>query len=276
MRGTATAVQTDRVLRWQVPAAVAQRKRTRLPAAFCGPILAFKKVLDLTSRREHFLTLRDNRPHVLPSLLSADFGNLEREVRALEQAGATCLHLDVMDGCFVPNLTFGLPVLEGLRRLTRLPLDVHLMIREPVRYLERFHAAGADCLTIHIEAVERPREALQEIRTLGAAAGIALNPATPITAIEDCFDVCDLVLVMSVPAGFGGQEFHEVALEKLAYVQRQLNGQVLLEVDGGVNTTTIERCARAGAQLFVAGSAVFGGNDYGVAIAQLNRLASVS
>lgn len=230
----------------------------------------------MTSRRDHFLTLRHDQPHVLPSLLSADFGNLEREVRKLEQVGVRCLHLDVMDGCFVPNLTFGLPVLEALRRLTSLPLDVHLMIQEPARYLERFYAAGADCMTVHIEAVDQPREILQQIRELGAAAGIALNPATPISTLDSCLDLCDLVLVMSVPAGFGGQEFHEVALEKLDYVRQRAASHTLLEVDGGVNDATIERCARAGAQLFVAGSAVFGSADYGQAIHQLDRLASVS
>lgn len=230
----------------------------------------------MTSRRDHFLTLRHDQPHVLPSLLSADFGNLEREVRKLEQVGVRCLHLDVMDGCFVPNLTFGLPVLEALRRLTRLPLDVHLMIREPARYLERFYVAGADCMTVHIEAVDQPQEILQQIRELGAAAGIALNPATPISTLDSCLDLCDLVLVMSVPAGFGGQEFHEVALEKLDYVRQRAASHTLLEVDGGVNSTTIERCARAGAHLFVAGSAVFGSDDYGQAIQQLDRLASVS
>ncbi len=230
----------------------------------------------MTSRRDHFLTLRHDRPHVLPSLLAADFGNLEREVGRLEQVGVRCLHLDVMDGCFVPNLTFGLPVLHGIRRLTQLPLDVHLMIQDPVRYLERFYEAGADCLTVHVEAVERPRDVLHEIRELGAAAGIALNPATPIATIESCLDICDLVLIMSVPAGFGGQEFHEVALEKLAYVHQRVGSHTLLEVDGGVNTMTIQRCARAGAQLFVAGSAVFRTGDYGKAIGQLDLAAAVS
>ncbi len=238
--------------------------------------LAYDKVPSLTSRRDHFLTLRHDQPHVLPSLLSADFGNLEREVRQLEKIGVQCLHLDVMDGCFVPNLTFGLPVLEALRRLTDLLIDVHLMICQPERYLDRFYAAGADCLTVHIEGVERPERALQRIRELGAAAGIALNPATPISSIEGCLDSCDLVLVMSVPAGFGGQAFDEVAVEKLARTRILTGGEVLLEVDGGINVSTIERCAQAGAQLFVAGSAIFGSDDYGEAVHQLDRLASVS
>lgn len=228
----------------------------------------------MTSRRDEFLNLRHDQPHVLPSLLSADFGNLEREVRALEHVGVQALHLDVMDGCFVPNLTFGFPVLEALRRLTELPLDVHLMIRDPGQYVERFCAAGANCLTFHIEAVPEPRELLTQIRELGAASGIALNPATDLSTLEGCLDLCDLVLVMSVPAGFGGQEFDEVALDKLANLHRRVGDRVLLEVDGGVNTSTVSRCTEAGAQLLVAGSAVFDGDDYGQAIHQLDRLAA--
>lgn len=228
------------------------------------------------SRRDHFLTLRNVQPVILPSLLSADFGNLEREVRELEGAGARGLHLDVMDGCFVPNITFGLPILSALRRLTTMPLDVHLMICQPQRYIERFYEAGADCLTVHIEAVEQPREVLQQIRDLGAAAGISLNPATDVSTLDGCLDLCDLVLVMSVPAGFGGQEFHEVALDKLRHVGQQVSDDVLLEVDGGINASTIRRCAVAGAQLFVAGSAVFRNKNYGEALRQLSRLATAS
>ncbi|MHB8974490.1 MAG: ribulose-phosphate 3-epimerase [Pirellulaceae bacterium] len=228
------------------------------------------------SRRDHFLALRSARPLILPSLLSADFGNLEREVEKLEQAETRCLHLDVMDGCLVPNLTFGLPILSAVRRLTTMPLDVHLMICEPQRYIERFCEAGADCLTVHIEAVERPREVLQQIRNGGAAAGIALNPATDLTTIEGCLDLCDLILVMSVPAGFGGQAFQEVALDKLRHVRQLVGDEVFLEVDGGVNASTIGRCAAAGAQLFVAGTAVFRSDHYGEAMRHLYRLATAS
>lgn len=227
-------------------------------------------------RRDHFLTLRNGRPLILPSLLAADFGNLEREVRELERAGARGLHLDVMDGCFVPNITFGLPILAALRGLTTMPLDVHLMICQPERYIERFYAAGADCLTVHIEAVERPRAVLQQIRDVGAAAGIALNPATDVSTLDGCLDLCDLVLVMSVPAGFGGQAFHEVALDKLRHVAQRVGDEVFLEVDGGINASTIGRCAAAGAQLFVAGSAVFHSANYGEALRQLSRLATAS
>lgn len=224
--------------------------------------------------RDRFLTLRHDQPHVFPSLLSADFGDLAREVKQLEAAQVRCVHLDVMDGCFVPNLTFGFPILEGLRKHTELLLDVHLMIREPARYVERFCAAGADCLTVHVEALERPREVLRQVRDLGVAAGITLNPNTPISTLDACWDVCDLVLVMSVPAGFGGQTFHEVALDKLSHARQRVGEEVLLEVDGGVNATTIQRCATAGAQLFVVGTAVFQSEDYSQAVRHLKQLAS--
>lgn len=226
------------------------------------------------SRRDHFLTLRNARPHVLPSLLSADFRNLEREVQSLERGGAACLHLDVMDGSFVPNLTFGLPILAALRKLTALPLDVHLMIVEPQRYVEAFAAAGADCLTIHVEAVADPRPVLQQIRDLGVASGIALNPATDVRTLDGCLDLCDLVLVMSVPAGFGGQEFDEIALEKLRHVRERVNSDTMLEVDGGVNGSTIRSCVMAGAELLVAGSAVFQHENYGTAMQALRRVAT--
>jgi ribulose-phosphate 3-epimerase len=179
-----------------------------------------------------------------------------------------------MDGCLVPNLTFGLPILEALRKLTTLPLDVHLMIVEPQRYIEPFSAAGADCLTVHVEAVADPRPVLQQLRDLGVASGIALNPATDIHRLDGCLDLCDLVLVMSVPAGFGGQEFDEIALDKLRYVRSLVGPDVLLEVDGGVNTSTIRSCVLAGAELLVAGSAVFQHENYGTAMHVLRRVAT--
>jgi ribulose-phosphate 3-epimerase len=213
-------------------------------------------------------------PAVLPSLLQCDFGNLEREVRNLEAAGVSALHLDVMDGNFVPNLTYGMPIVAAIRRLTDLPLDVHLMIREPQAYVRQFREAGADTLTFHIEAVPEPRDLLAEIRSLGAGSGIALNPSTPLASIAECLDLCDLVLVMSVHAGFGGQTFHENALERLRWVREQAGPGVLLEVDGGVNENTISRCAAAGAQLFVVGSAIFGRPRYDAAVRELTALAA--
>lgn len=220
--------------------------------------------------------LRSNAPAVLPSLLLCDFGNLQRDIRRLEEAGVSCLHLDVMDGQFVPNLTYGMPIVEACNRLTDLPLDVHLMIAKPQRYLKQFRDAGADVITVHIEAVEQPLEVLAEIRELGALAGLALNPETPLSTITSYLDACDLVLVMSVPAGFGGQSFHPVALEKLQSLRSLAGKRLLLEVDGGVNTSTIRQCASAGADLLVVGSAIFGKPDYAAAVRELGQLARFS
>lgn len=219
-------------------------------------------------------TLRDRAPVILPSLLLCDFTNLEREVKRLESSGVEALHLDVMDGQFVPNFTYGLPIVEAFRKLTELPLDVHLMMNHPQPYLRQFREAGADSLTIHAEAVESPRPLLEEIRRLGAAAGLAINPQTPVSAIEDCLDLCDLVLVMSVPAGFGGQSFDPVALDKLRDLRDRANRGYVLEVDGGVNGETIAACAAAGAEWFVVGSAIFRQDDYGQAISQLTSAAT--
>ena len=212
-------------------------------------------------------------PLVGPSLLACDFANLEREVRRLEEAGARILHLDVMDGHFVPNISFGLPIVEAVRRVTDLPLDVHLMISQPGRYLGQFREAGADLLTIHIEAVPEPQPLLEQIRSLGAAAGITLNPPTPLSDIEGYLDFCDFVLVMSVMPGFGGQQFDSVALEKLRRLRALAGTEKLLSVDGGVNVDTIGACAAAGADLFVVGSSLFSQDDYGRYIAELTDLA---
>ena len=217
--------------------------------------------------------LRASAPAVLPSLLQCDFGNLEREVRALVTAGVPGFHLDVMDGNFVPNLSYGMPIVEAVRRLTDLPLDCHLMINNPSAYLAAFRQAGADVLTIHAEAVVDPRPVLKQIKELGAAAGLALNPATPLDKIAKCLDLCDLVLVMSVNAGFGGQKFDRVALEKLRKVREMAGPDVVLEVDGGVNKQTIGECASAGAQLFVVGSAIFSHPPYEATVADLAQLA---
>jgi ribulose-phosphate 3-epimerase len=208
-------------------------------------------------------------PLVEPSLLASDFGNLESEIRRLEAAGARCLHLDIMDGHFVPNLSFGLPVVEAIRRVTRLPLDVHLMIAEPGRYVERFRRAGADLMTIHIEAVPEPARLLAQIRHLGAAAGLAYNPPTPVSAVEPYLADCDLVLSMSVMPGFGGQEFDPVVLTKLPRLRAEAGERLLLSVDGGVNDETIALCSEAGADLFVVGTALFEHPDYQRRLADL-------
>ncbi len=225
------------------------------------------------SRRRHLVDLRQAPPAVLPSLLLCDFGNLEREVRQLEEASVRALHLDVMDGRFVPNLTYGMPIVEACRRLTDLPLDVHLMIDQRQQYVKQFHDAGADIITIHAEAVDSPAEILSQIRDLGCGAGLAINPDTPVESIERSLPLCDLVLVMSVNAGFGGQSFQPVALEKLRQLKARVSEETLLEVDGGVNSQTIRDCQTAGAQLLVVGSAIFREASYRDAVHALNNLA---
>ncbi|MEZ6138625.1 MAG: ribulose-phosphate 3-epimerase [Pirellulaceae bacterium] len=220
--------------------------------------------------------LRAEPAMVLPSLLQCDFGNLERELARLEEAGVKALHLDVMDGHFVPNLSYGMPIVEGIRRLTRLPLDVHLMISQPGKYVQQFVDAGADCLTIHVEipgnggsgSDETVRGVLEQIRAAGVGVGLALNPATPLSAVEPLLPICDLLLIMSVNAGFGGQSFNTVALEKLRTLKEK-SLDLLLEIDGGVNSQTIAQCHAAGATLFVVGSAIFGQKDYRLAMRQL-------
>jgi ribulose-phosphate 3-epimerase len=227
-------------------------------------------------RRERIANLKSGAPLILPSLLLCDFGNLADEVRALEEAGVPALHLDVMDGHFVPNLTYGLTIVEALRRLTQLPLDVHLMISNPESFVGQYHDAGADAITVHVEATNSPRELLQQIRDKGAAAGIAINPPTSIEAIDCCLDVCDLVLVMSVMPGFGGQQFDPVALEKLQDLRSRVRREVILQVDGGVNCDTIAACAAAGADGFVAGSAIFNHKDYSGQVDTLVQLAATA
>src|SRR4051812_28726570 len=213
--------------------------------------------------------LRASEPGIFPSLLACDFAHLEREVRAVEAAGVPALHLDVMDGHFVPNISIGVPIVEAVRRITDLPLDVHLMISDPAKYIEAFRKAGADSLTIHIEAVPDPRSVLDKIRSLGALAGLALNPPTPLSAIEASLPHCDLVLVMSVMPGFGGQKFDSVALEKLRELSGRADVDALLEVDGGVGLETVGSCAEAGAELFVAGTAIYKTDDYAATIERL-------
>jgi ribulose-phosphate 3-epimerase len=217
--------------------------------------------------------LRAAVPLIGPSMLACDFAWLGREVRRAEEAGAKILHLDVMDGHLVPNLSFGFPIVEAVRRMTKLPLDVHLMISDPARYVERFRRAGADLLTFHIEAVPDPRPLLRQIRSLGAVAGLSLNPSAPLTSVEPYLDYCDLVLVMSVEAGFGGQEFDPVALERLRRLRALGRRELLLSVDGGIGSETIPPCAEAGADLFVTGTALFHHSDLRQAMEEFTALA---
>jgi len=217
--------------------------------------------------------LRRARCCVLPSMLLCDFGHLAEEIERLEAAGVAALHLDVMDGHFVPNLTYGPTIVAAIRGLTSLLLDVHLMISDPDTYVSQFCQAGADSITIHVEAVQEPRSLLERIRNQGIAAGIALNPSTPVTAVESCLDACDLVLPMSVEPGFGGQQFNPIALDKLRRLKEICPPETLLEVDGGVNQNTINQCAAAGADLFVVGSAISRHDDYSARIKTLTDVA---
>lgn len=202
---------------------------------------------------------------IAPSILSADFADLGREVAALEEAGADWVHVDVMDGRFVPNITIGPPVTRAVRGVTKLPLDVHLMIVEPEKYLEAFRDAGADILTVHAEATTHLHRALGHIRSLGMKSGVSLNPATPIEAIEYALDVADLVLIMSVNPGFGGQTFIPSALDKIARLSRMKRERGLdftIEVDGGINPETTALVTEAGAEALVAGAFVFREKPY--------------
>jgi ribulose-phosphate 3-epimerase len=209
---------------------------------------------------------------VNPSLLAADFSSLERDIRALEQAGAEILHLDIMDGHFVPNLSFGVPVVEAIRRTTHLPLDVHLMLQNPEPYLPVFRKAGADFLSIHIEVVPDPRPMFDIIRKLGAIPGLASNPPTPVDAVLPFVNDCDLILTMSVMPGFGGQAFDPVALTKIRRIRSVADENKLISVDGGIGESTIAEVAAAGANLFVVGTALLGHPDIPAQFRSLSNL----
>lgn len=199
---------------------------------------------------------------VAPSILSADFARLGEELRMLESAGADWVHVDVMDGMFVPNLTIGPVVIESLRPHSNLPFDVHLMIEKPERYLADFRDAGADILTVHVETCPHLHRTLNQIRELGCKAGVSLNPSTSVSSIENVLDDLDLILVMSVNPGFGGQSFIPGSLEKLRKLATMIGDRPIhLEVDGGVSPKNAEMVRAAGANVLVAGSAVFGSSD---------------
>jgi ribulose-phosphate 3-epimerase len=209
---------------------------------------------------------------IAPSILSADGGRFAEEIIAVEKAGADWIHIDVMDGHFVPNITLGPAIIAALRKTTRLPFDVHLMIENPESYIEAFAKAGADIITIHVEAANHLHRTVDLIKKYGKKAGVSLNPATPLTQIEEILPDIDLLLIMTVNPGFGGQQFIKNTLPKIARAGQLLSAlphKPLLEVDGGVNLKNINSIAQAGAQVMVAGNSVFSTADYSKTIAEL-------
>jgi ribulose-phosphate 3-epimerase len=217
------------------------------------------------------------RIEIAPSILASNFAKLGEDVRAVEQGGADVIHVDVMDGHFVPNLSIGVPVVASLHKATRLPLDVHLMIERPEEYIERFVRAGASRVLIHQEATVHLDRALTMIRELGAQAGAAINPATPVATLTDVFDKVDTVLVMSVNPGFGGQKFIPGAVEKIRQLNQwrtRYNGGFRIEVDGGVDAENTAELAKAGANTFVAGTSIFHTPDPAEAVRQIRKLAN--
>jgi len=211
---------------------------------------------------------------IAPSILSADFSKLGDEIKAVEAAGAGWIHIDVMDGHFVPNLTYGPIIVEASKKVTDLPLDVHLMIEKPDLLIPDFVKAGADWISVHAEACTHLNRSIQLIKSLGAKAGVALNPATPVSAIEWVIDELDFVLVMSVNPGFGGQSFIENSLDKVREIKKMITDKglsTLIQIDGGVNKKTVRDIAAAGVDSFVAGSAIFGSESYEETISFLKK-----
>ena len=218
------------------------------------------------------VSMNQRKRLIAPSILSADFGRLAEEISEVDRGGCDLIHVDVMDGHFVPNLTIGPPVIRWIRKTTKLPLDVHLMIEEPLNSLDAFRKAGADWITVHVEACKNVAQTLAKIRSLGAKPGISLRPKTNVSALEPYLKSVDLILVMTVEPGFGGQEFMPEMLEKVRALRSRFSG--LISVDGGINLETGRKAALAGADVFVAGSAIFKEQDRKSYIEQLRRAIS--
>src|SRR6476659_2897292 len=211
---------------------------------------------------------------IAPSILSADFSRLAEEIEAVEKGGAGVLHVDVMDGHFVPNITIGLPVVKSIAKATKLPIDAHLMISDPGQYAAQFVSAGAKMVSVHVEADANLHRTLMSIKSAGAQAGVVLNPATPVGAVEEALEFVDYVLVMSVNPGFGGQKFIPQSVSKVRrlrqmIIEKQLN--VRIEIDGGIDKLNIEKVVEAGAEIIVAGSAIFGTTDVESAVKELRN-----
>ncbi|MCP3739048.1 ribulose-phosphate 3-epimerase [Rossellomorea sp. BNER] len=213
---------------------------------------------------------------IAPSILSADFAHLARDIQEVVEGGADYIHVDIMDGHFVPNITMGPMIVEAIRPVTELPLDVHLMIENPERYIEAFAKSGADIITVHVETCPHLHRTIQQIKALGVKAGVVLNPATPAEMVRPIIDELDMVLLMTVNPGFGGQSFIENVLPKIATIREwanKLNPSLEIEVDGGINPENAQKCAKSGADVFVAGSAIYNQKDRKQAIQEIRNAA---